>query len=362
MEVYAFKTRLIKYTIAMTLIVIAAQVAVYWRTGFEAWPVYIALIVSWLMMAAIGIGHLLGLITTYIAAMCGLLTVSILIAVAPILHPTDVLHPTWYLVIVICSYIFFSRKLSLIIMLMIYTYFLIYALFLMPDTYNLDELVTLTASIFVTAALCSAVSRESGQLYSRLATAANTDPMTGLWNRRGVEKLFREFVTHNQDMALPYSVAVLDLDNFKLINDKLGHKAGDHVICLAADLIRDITRENDIAARLGGEEFLIVLPRDAACNMETIADRIRTKFEAEVLLTVGEDFKNIATLSVGVVHNIPPSVGLSEAMQLGDRRMYEAKQKGRNTVLAASYNDSAIQDSDTIQKDMAFTKKSETNA
>lgn len=362
MELYAFKTRLIRYTTAMTLIVIAAQVAVYWRTGFDAWSVYAVLIVSWCMIAAIGIGHLLGFITTYHAAFSGLLTVSILIAVTPILHPTDVLHPTWYLVIVLFSYIFFSRKLSLIIMLTIYGYFLIYALFLMPDTYNFDEIVTLTASIFVTGALCSAVSRESGQLYKRLAVAANTDPMTGLWNRRGVEKLFRELVTLNQDAAIPYSVAVLDLDNFKLINDKLGHKAGDHVICLAADLIREITREHDIAARLGGEEFLVILPRDSASSIKIIAERIRTKFEIEVLPTVGEEFKNIATFSVGVVHDIPPSVGFSEAMQLGDRLMYVAKQKGRNTVVAASYNDSSIQGSETIQNYTAFTKKADTNA
>lgn len=362
MGLYAFKTRLIRYTVVMTLVVIAAQVAVYWRTGFDAMPVYVVLVVSWFMIAAIGIAHLLDLISLRLVAMSGLFTVSALIAVTPILHPTDVLHPTWYLVLVLFSYIFFSRKLSLIIMLVIYAYFLVYALYLMPGTYNFDEIVTLTASILVTGALCSAVSRESGELYQRLAVAANTDPLTGLWNRRGVEKLFGEIVTNNQDKEISYSVAVLDLDNFKLINDKLGHKTGDHVICLAADLIRDFTRDRDIAARLGGEEFLIILPQDAADNIKKIANRIRTQFETRVLPTVGENFRNIATLSVGVVHGIPSTTSLSEAMQLGDRMMYVAKQKGRNTVATASYNDSLMQGFGRAQNHTAFTRELGSNA
>lgn len=362
MELYAFKARLIRYTTAMTLIVIAAQVAVYWRTGFDSWAVYAVLVASWTTIAVIGIGHLRGLITTYTAALFGLLTVSILIAVTPILHPTDVLHPTWYLVIVLFSYIFFSRRLSLIIMLTIYGYFLVYALVIMPTTYNFDEIVTLTASIFVTGALCSAVSRESGQLYKRLAIAANTDPMTGLWNRRGVEKLFKELISLNADRGISYSVAILDLDNFKSINDKLGHKMGDQVICLAADLIRDTTRENDISARLGGEEFLIILPTDPSGNLEKIANRIRMKFQSQVLPTIGEEFKDIATFSVGVVHNLPPSVGLTEAMQLADRLMYVAKEKGRNNVVTAHYDDGLSEGINTIQGYTASTEGVDTNA
>ena len=358
----AFRTRLIRYTVVMTLIVIAAQVAVYWWTGFDAFTVYVVLVVSWFIIAAIVVGQFLALISTNLAAMFGLLTVTILIAVTPILHPADVLHPTWYLVIVLFSYIFFSRRLSLIILLAIYVYFLIYALYLKPNAYNFDEIVTLTASIFVTGALCSAASREAGDLYKRLAIAANTDPMTGLWNRRGVEKLFREIVASNQETDVFYSVAILDLDNFKRINDDLGHKTGDHVICLVADLIRKFIREHDVVARLGGEEFLVVLPRDDACKLKAVANRIRTQFEVQVLSIVGESFKNIATLSVGVVQNIPPSVGLSEAMQLGDRMMYVAKQNGRNTVVAATYDDTVTPGSVSIQDYTEFTSEQSSNS
>jgi len=339
MDLYAFKTRLIKYTAGMTLIVISAQVAIYWRTGLHAWPVYTALIASWVIIASISIAHLIGLLTTHLTALLGLLTVIILIAVTPILHPADLLHPTWYLVIVLFSYIFFSRRLSLIIMLAIYGYFLFYAILIMPNTYNLDEIVTLTASLFVTAALCSVASRESGELYKRLATAANTDPMTGLWNRRGMEKIFREVITLSQDNQAPYSVAVFDLDNFKRINDQLGHETGDRVICTAADLISRNIRDDDIAARLGGEEFLLILTKDSEFKIRVVADRIRKNYEADILTAVGGDFRNIATLSAGVVCNIPPTIPALQAIQLADKQLYTAKENGRNKVCEANYID-----------------------
>lgn len=356
MEILEIKTRLIRYAVALTLIAIAAQLAVYWRTGFDGWTMYAVFFAAWFAVAVIGVGLLSGSIRAQTAAMCGLLVALVLIVVAPVLNPANSLNPTWYLVLVLYSYIFFSRKLSLIIMLSIYGYFVIYALFLMPDTYNLGEVVTFTTSMFVTGALCSAASRESSQLYKRLGVAANTDPMTSLWNRRGVEKLFLELVTLNQNTPQPYSIAVLDLDNFKLINDRLGHKTGDNVICLAADLIRNVTREHDIVARVGGEEFLLILPRDTTCRMRRIADRIRARFETEVLTTVGDDFKNIATLSIGVVHNIPPHITLSEAMQLGDRLMYAAKDKGRNVLVAASYDDSLTHETDILKKTLIHAR------
>jgi diguanylate cyclase (GGDEF)-like protein len=345
----------------MTLIVIVAQLAVYWQTGFNGWPVYAVLMISWLLILAIGIGHLASLVSTQKAAMFGLIVVSFLIAITPILHPTDLLHPTWYLVIVLFSYIFFSRQLSLIIMFLIYVYFLLYALVLIPGTYNLDEIVTLTASIFVTGALCSAVSRESGQLYKHLAVAANTDPMTGLWNRRGVEKIFKELVTLNREERIPYSIAVLDLDNFKLVNDKLGHKIGDQVICLAANLIREVVRECDIVARLGGEEFLLILPKDSACSIKAISDRIRVKFESKVLTAVGDDFSTIATISIGAVYDVPPNLTFPTAMQLADKMMYAAKHQGRNTVVAVNYNECMEKEQDVKLTPMSF-KQVDANA
>jgi diguanylate cyclase (GGDEF)-like protein len=326
----------------MTLVVIAAQVSAYWRMEFDANLIYVVLSIAWFAIAGIGLAHLFEHITTYKAAMSGLIVVSLVNGTTPILHPLDVLHPTWYLVIVLYSYIFFSRVLSLIIMLSIFCYFLLYTFLLMPGIYSIEEVLTLAGSLFVTAALCSAVSRESTTVYERLSVAANTDPLTNLWNRRGVEKLFKEVISLDDDLNIPYSVAVLDLDNFKRINDKLGHEVGDRVICLAADLIKQVTREKDIAARLGGEEFLLILPQDNTHNMKRIAERIRTEFATQVLQTIGDDFQNVATVSVGVMHNIPPHVDVSIAMQTADKLMYEAKDQGRNLVIGRDYSKGSV--------------------
>lgn len=346
-DVVDFKNRLIKYVFLISLIVIATQVAVYSNSGLTSVPVYVALVVSGLTLTIIALGHFLDYLSTHTAAKLGLLTVSLLLIVTPVMRPTDALHPTWYLVLVLFSYIFFSRRFSLILMILIYGYFILYAVFIIPGFYSLEEVITLTTSMFVTAVLCHLVSRESGELFKRLAVAANTDPMTGLWNRRGVEKLFEEISGLEASSRPFYSVAVFDLDNFKSVNDQRGHKMGDNVIELAAEVIRSNVRKSDIAARIGGEEFLLVMPNDVDGSAENVAERIRKSFEVEVLSFVGEQFLNVSTISVGVVYRLPIEVSLSDAVDLGDKMLYRAKQLGRNRVVACSYDDLQLEAAST---------------
>jgi diguanylate cyclase (GGDEF)-like protein len=163
--------------------------------------------------------------------------------------------------------------------------------------------------------------------------AALIDPLTGLANRRSfMDRAQRVFDRHRVD-GEPISLLALDLDRFKLINDTFGHPVGDQVLRIFAEGLSWTLRPADIAARIGGEEFVVLLP---GCGIEAalvIADRIRAGFQGAGEFVNGQRVG--ATVSVGAVTSTSPTDGVMALHSLADAALYVAKSSGRNRVVRA---------------------------
>lgn len=163
--------------------------------------------------------------------------------------------------------------------------------------------------------------------HSRLVEVSITDSLTGLYNRRYTEEMLGRITAESRRYGTPLSVVLFDLDNFKNINDLRGHQAGDRVLKGVGEIFREISRDSDIAGRYGGEEFLLILPRTEWGRAVQVAERIRREI-TERLRPVEIE----VTISGGVAELDGHSPeGL---VQEADKRMYRAKQMGKNRIVA----------------------------
>jgi diguanylate cyclase (GGDEF)-like protein len=164
---------------------------------------------------------------------------------------------------------------------------------------------------------------------------AATDALTGLPNRRTVDDTLRRMLAQAHRTSTPFSVALLDLDHFKQINDTYGHESGDNVLAALAALLHAELRVSDFAGRSGGEEFVVFLPNTSRSDAVAVADKIRVGFHALRIATVDRTI----TTSIGVA-SYPDDASTPEAlMRIADRALYSAKQLGRDRVEMASTTD-----------------------
>ena len=176
----------------------------------------------------------------------------------------------------------------------------------------------------------------------KLQQLAETDPLTQLANRRhfGVE-FGKESARRRRD-GHAMSMLMLDIDFFKRVNDKWGHASGDHVLVALADVLRANLREVDLAARLGGEEFAVLLPGTSLAEASVTAERLRAAVEAiavepapDATLPDTGDGRIHFTVSIGVAEAAIDECQTFDAMlATADRRLYVAKETGRNRVCA----------------------------
>jgi diguanylate cyclase (GGDEF)-like protein len=159
---------------------------------------------------------------------------------------------------------------------------------------------------------------------------AVTDPLTGLVNRRGfLDKAQRLLDRAARDRS-PVGVLAFDLDRFKVINDTYGHGIGDKVLLVFAAVLTETLRPNDIAARLGGEEFIALIPGAGNELAVAIANRVREAFQRAAQFVDGHRVG--ATVSVGIAAGLRDGAELAEAMASADAALYCAKNAGRNRV------------------------------
>jgi diguanylate cyclase (GGDEF)-like protein len=160
-----------------------------------------------------------------------------------------------------------------------------------------------------------------------------TDPLTGLFNRRSILIHLEQEQERSRKKGPALSLLMVDLDNFKMINDDKGHEVGDYALIAAADSLQKSIRQNDRVGRYGGEEFLIILPGTDLEGARTIAERCRQQLEStKVILDSGERIS--LTGSFGLVCNEGDvHMAVSELLRRADRAMYQAKNEGRNRVL-----------------------------
>jgi diguanylate cyclase (GGDEF)-like protein len=164
----------------------------------------------------------------------------------------------------------------------------------------------------------------------KLEMLASVDPLTGLLNRRAILNKLDESIKHSRRYEINLSVIMLDIDHFKEVNDNYGHFIGDHVLKKIALFLQRKIRDTDAAGRLGGEEFLVVLPKAIMSSALTVAERIRENLATTKMKNLIGDVFSI-TVSQGVA-SYKPGDSVSSLISRADDAMYSAKQNGRNRV------------------------------
>ena len=159
--------------------------------------------------------------------------------------------------------------------------------------------------------------------------AAQTDELTGLSNRRDMQHRLNDEYSRYQRSGHHFSIALIDLDFFKHINDDYGHDAGDQVLREFSQLMQSVIRQADVASRWGGEEFLILLPDTSLLQALTLAERLRLKTSRHEFTFAGESLP--VTISAGVC-SIAKTGSINELLKQADLHLYSAKETGRNRI------------------------------
>ena len=165
-----------------------------------------------------------------------------------------------------------------------------------------------------------------------LESVANQDHLTGLMNRRAFQDKLQSFLARQGAIA-PFSIAFIDVDRFKEINDRFGHAAGDAVLIGIADVLRSaIGRRQDIVARFGGEEFALMLPHTDLVSALAISDELRSAIGSARIAAV-PDLGGV-TVSIGVASSASGFRSTDDMLRAADVAMYTAKREGRDRVVA----------------------------
>lgn len=176
-------------------------------------------------------------------------------------------------------------------------------------------------------------------LVRMLAQRAHIDGLTGLYNRAYFQTRWKEEVERAARARSPLSLAMIDLDEFKSINDSYGHPAGDAVLQGVSQLLAQSVRLSDVACRYGGEEFALILPETTPSEAGGLCERIRARCES--ISWSGHPGRRV-TMSVGIAGATDPSLtGLAHWIEAADQRLYDAKRAGRNRVLVTDLDDGA---------------------
>ena len=168
------------------------------------------------------------------------------------------------------------------------------------------------------------------EIEKRLRELATTDDLTGVSNRRHFFDMSRRELNRAYRHHSPLSILMIDADNFKAVNDKLGHEAGDLMLQALADACLRELRQEDIFGRLGGEEFAACLPDTAMEQARVVAERMRKSLEELEVETASGTAK--VTLSIGVSSKGEENLDLAQLLDRADKELYRAKTAGRNQV------------------------------
>jgi diguanylate cyclase (GGDEF)-like protein len=181
----------------------------------------------------------------------------------------------------------------------------------------------------------------NAQELERLAT---TDGMTGIYNRRHFLALADIEWSRTCRYNRPLSFMIFDVDYFKSINDQFGHQAGDDVIVHLANVASSCKRAPDVLARIGGEEFALLLPETDLLQAQAMAERLRSEVASRPLTSASQSIP--ATVSIGIAERSPEITSMTQLMRAADGALYEAKRTGRNRIV------STLSERQTVQPDL----------
>jgi len=173
---------------------------------------------------------------------------------------------------------------------------------------------------------------ENSQLYEITVISAHSDSLTGLWNHGYFQYLLQSEAEKAKAMHTPLSLITIDIDDFKVYNDTLGHQAGDKILKETAQLLKNQSRKMDYVCRYGGEEFTIILPQTNKKDALLIAQRLRQDIEkhsfAHEEILPGKKL----TVSLGLASLPDDAATPQELISYSDKTLYQAKHQGKNTV------------------------------
>jgi len=172
---------------------------------------------------------------------------------------------------------------------------------------------------------------ESFQARDRIKSLSLTDSMTGLYNRRFFEQAITQEIKRCQRYKRAFSLLLIDIDHFKRVNDTYGHDAGDEIIKQVASLIKNALRGLDVVARVGGEEFAVILPETPPQNIGVVQDRLLREVRSarpavSAMAVKGEKI----TFSIGSATYKKGDAAASSLLKLADKSLYQAKRSGRD--------------------------------
>ncbi len=206
------------------------------------------------------------------------------------------------------------------------------------QTLSLNRMITAALFVVTSASMLMLVYLLTHRLHGKLASAeqriremAITDELTGLRNRRNLFQRLAEEADRSLRYVHTTCLILFDLDHFKKINDDHGHPAGDAVLRVVGDVLRQYCRHSDIAARYGGEEFALLLPETRPAEASAVAEKLRAAIQARtVTLENGVELR--VTASFGVACYQQGKEGVTHLIEQADQALYRAKDKGRNRV------------------------------
>jgi diguanylate cyclase (GGDEF)-like protein len=183
-----------------------------------------------------------------------------------------------------------------------------------------------------TLSFAAAIALKNSELVEQLHSAATTDELTGLCNRRALEERLAAEISRSLRHQLHTSVLLLDLDRFKVVNDTMGHAAGDRLLVQVGQVLRKQCRALDVVGRLGGDEFLAILPMTKPAEAKIFVARVQASLR-EIEKTNPEF--GACTLSMGIAESPLHGTTVSSVLAAADNALYRAKRGGRNTVEVA---------------------------
>ena len=169
---------------------------------------------------------------------------------------------------------------------------------------------------------------------NKIADQARKDGLTGLFNKQTFQIYLERNLLRCRDLQEPLSLLTMDLDYFKKINDTWGHAAGDFVLKEFADLASKMIRPTDLLARVGGEEFCLILPHTNLKEGEVVGERIRSRIAEHRFTFDGHPLP--VTVSIGITERIDPGEEAAPLLARSDKALYQAKKQGRNRICASS--------------------------